>query len=77
MGPANVPEGVDHDGNDQAETLLILRSLEMLTSLIGTWIPFALIFGSTYVTGRFVSARRRSAPAQLSDTSPELVAAAD
>jgi hypothetical protein len=34
--------------------LLINRSLEMFTSLLGTWIPFALIFASTYLTGLFV-----------------------
>ena len=32
--------------------LLINRSLEMFSSLLGTWIPFALIFFSTYSTGR-------------------------
>ena len=31
--------------------LLINRSLEMFASPLGTWIPFALIFASTYVTG--------------------------
>ena len=31
--------------------LLINRSLEMFASLLGTWIPFALIFTATYVTG--------------------------
>jgi hypothetical protein len=31
--------------------LLINRSLEMFTSLLGTWIPFALLFASTYLTG--------------------------
>jgi hypothetical protein len=31
--------------------MLINRSFEMFTSLIGTWIPFALIFTSTYLTG--------------------------
>lgn len=31
--------------------LLINRSLEMFASLLGTWIPFVLIFVSTYVTG--------------------------
>jgi len=31
--------------------LLINRSLEMFTSLLGTWLPFALIFVSTYLTG--------------------------
>jgi len=34
--------------------LIINRSLEMFTSLIGTWIPFALIFASTYLTGLFI-----------------------
>jgi hypothetical protein len=31
--------------------LMINRSLEMFTGLLGTWIPFALIFTSTYLTG--------------------------
>ena len=31
--------------------LMINRSLDMFTSLLGTWIPFALIFTTTYVTG--------------------------
>ena len=31
--------------------LLILRSLEMFSSLMGTWMPFVLIFLSTYLTG--------------------------
>jgi hypothetical protein len=34
--------------------LAINRSLEMFASPLGTWIPFALLFTSTYVTGRFV-----------------------
>ncbi len=33
--------------------LLINRSLEMFASLLGTWIPFALIFTSTCVTGLY------------------------
>jgi hypothetical protein len=33
--------------------LLINGSLEMFTSLLGTWIPFALIFVSTYLTGLY------------------------
>lgn len=37
--------------------LLIERSFEMFTSLLGTWIPFALIFASTYLTGRWVESR--------------------
>ena len=31
--------------------LVINKSLEMFQSLMGTWIPFALIFLSTYLTG--------------------------
>lgn len=31
--------------------LAILKSLEMFTSVLGTWLPFALIFISTYLTG--------------------------
>jgi hypothetical protein len=33
--------------------MLINRSFDMFTSLLGTWIPFTLIFTSTLVTGRF------------------------
>jgi hypothetical protein len=35
--------------------LIINRSLEMFASPLGTWIPFALIFVSTYVTGTLVN----------------------
>jgi hypothetical protein len=35
-------------------SLLILGNLEMFTSVLGTWIPFALMFASTYLTGRFL-----------------------
>jgi hypothetical protein len=34
--------------------LLIMKSLEMFASLLGTWIPFALIFTSTCLTGLYV-----------------------
>jgi hypothetical protein len=34
--------------------LLINHSLEMFTSLLGTWLPFALIFASTWLTGTLV-----------------------
>ncbi len=37
--------------------LVINRSLEMFASLLGTWIPFALIFSATYLTGLFVMSR--------------------
>ena len=36
-------------------SLLILGSMEMFTSLLGTWIPFALIFTSTYITGLYIT----------------------
>ena len=44
--------------------LLILRSLEMFTSLLGTWLPFALIFASTSMTGLYItrSRERQAAP---------------
>jgi len=32
---------------------LIEKSFEMFTSILGTWIPFALIFISTYLTGLY------------------------
>jgi len=35
--------------------LLINRSLEMFASLMGTWIPFILIFSSTLFTGMLVN----------------------
>jgi len=35
--------------------LLINRSLEMFTSLLGTWIPFILIFLSTLLTGLLIT----------------------
>jgi hypothetical protein len=35
--------------------LLINHSVAMFTSALGTWIPFALIFASTYLTGRFAT----------------------
>ena len=37
--------------------LLVQRSLEMFASPLGTWIPFALIFISTYLTGTYVEKR--------------------
>jgi hypothetical protein len=37
---------------------VINRSMEMFTSLLGTWIPWALIFLSTYLTGRAIEARK-------------------
>ncbi len=37
--------------------LLIYRSLAMFTSLLGTWLPFALIFAATYLTGVWVTSQ--------------------
>ncbi len=37
--------------------LVILRSLDMFTSPLGTWIPFGLIFLSTLVTGASLQRR--------------------
>jgi hypothetical protein len=34
--------------------LLVNKSLDMFASLLGTWIPFALIFSSTYLTGTYI-----------------------
>lgn len=41
--------------------LMINGSLEMFTSLLGTWIPFALIFASTYLIGA-LTVRRAKIP---------------
>jgi hypothetical protein len=35
-------------------SLLINQNFDMFQSLIGTWIPFTLIFASTYITGTYV-----------------------
>ena len=40
---------------------LINRSFEMFTSPLGTWLPFALIFASTYLTGRSIIGSREKA----------------
>ncbi len=37
--------------------LIINQSLEMFTSPLGTWIPFALIFISTYLSGLIIKKR--------------------
>lgn len=37
--------------------MLINRSFDMFASLLGTWIPFTLIFFSTYLTGLLVTRR--------------------
>jgi hypothetical protein len=40
--------------------LLINRSLDMFASFLGTWIPFALIFASSCVTGLVMRNRLRA-----------------
>jgi hypothetical protein len=40
---------------------LINHSFAMFGSLLGTWIPFSLIFLSTYVTGNIVAKRGKAA----------------
>lgn len=41
--------------------LVINRSLAMFESPLGTWIPFALIFSSTWLTGLLVTGREQRA----------------
>jgi hypothetical protein len=43
--------------------LVINRSLEMFASLLWTWIPFALIFTSTYLTGLITGRNRQQGSA--------------
>ncbi len=42
--------------------LFVEKSFAMFASILGTWIPFTLIFLSTYAVGRFVT-RPRPVPA--------------
>ena len=36
-------------------SMLILKSFDMFASPLGTWIPFALIFTSTFLTGTYIT----------------------
>ncbi len=36
--------------------LAVQKNFEMFASILGTWIPFALIFGSTYLMGSYLTA---------------------
>jgi hypothetical protein len=38
--------------------LFIEKSFVMFTSILGTWIPFVLIFMATYITGLYLKSRR-------------------
>jgi hypothetical protein len=46
--------------------LVIIQSLAMFASVLGTWIPFALIFTSTYLTGWFIQRGHVSQPRAVS-----------
>jgi hypothetical protein len=43
--------------------LVIERSFAMFASLIGTWLPFVLIFMTTYLAGHYITARSKAAKA--------------
>jgi hypothetical protein len=45
--------------------LLLMRSLEMFSSPLGTWIPFGSIFAATYLAGSLVASRRAGSASQL------------
>ena len=45
--------------------LLINRNLDMFASVLGTWLPFVLIFSSTYLTGLYVAKSTRHGRARL------------
>lgn len=45
--------------------LVIQRSLVMFASVLGTWVPLALIFGSTYLVGLQVRRSRAGKPLSL------------
>ncbi len=49
--------------------LIINRSLEMFTSLLGTWVPFVSIFASSYLTGLIVTRGGRAQSARAHHTS--------
>jgi hypothetical protein len=53
--------------------LLIQRSLEMFTSPLGTWIPFALIFAATYCTGLILTRQGRWRDSDKSTVAPSNV----
>jgi hypothetical protein len=40
--------------------MLINKSFAMFASPLGTWIPFALIFAATYLTGRYMEGKAAS-----------------
>jgi hypothetical protein len=38
--------------------MVFVKSFAMFASVLGTWIPFALIFAATYVTGRIINKKQ-------------------
>jgi hypothetical protein len=42
--------------------MAVQKSFEMFASILGTWIPFALIFGSTYLVGSHITGGPTSHP---------------
>lgn len=40
--------------------MLLLKSMEMFQSILGTWIPFLFIFLSTCITGLIITKRAKS-----------------
>ena len=49
---------------------LFERSYEMFSSVLGTWIPFVLIFAATYATGSFVAGSRPTSRRAASTMTP-------
>ena len=47
--------------------LVINRTLQMFSSVVGTWLPFGLIFTATYLTGLAVTKSVRSRDARPGD----------
>ena len=45
--------------------LVINRSLDMFASVLGTWLPFVLIFTSTYLTGLYLVKSTRHSSARV------------
>jgi hypothetical protein len=45
--------------------LLLMRSLEMFSSPLGTWIPLGSVFAATYLAGSLIASRRTGSATQL------------
>jgi hypothetical protein len=51
--------------------LVINRSLDMFRSFLGTWLPFALIFIATWVTGEIVTRGELASPSSKNSSDRE------